>query len=296
MFRYLPDAPQQDRSSFALYQFFAIMNIEVQEYLPSESLRPYVQRFWTGRFNAQSVDCLAQRVMPNGFLEVIIHLTDHHCDLPASAGWDQSPSCTLIGLQSEAYEVRFTREVKVFAIRFKPAGFYSLFGILSRELVNTHEDLVAVLGTAFRAFAARLQDDQNIARQLLAAEQYLHQAIGTGDITYLNRAAELIRISGGKMQVADVASQLCISKRQLERAFRSKLGLTPKQYMRIARLNFVQQLVQRGRFQSLAEIAHMAGYTDQPHFNREFKLLVGEQPTRFLADQGLYTASTMELV
>ena len=96
------------------------------------------------------------------------------------------------------------------------------------------------------------------------------------------------------MRVADVADQLCISRRQLERAFKSKLGLSPKQYTRISRLSFAQQLLQQGSFHSLADVAYQAGYADQSHFNRDFKLLVGEQPSRFLEEQGSYVVSAMD--
>lgn len=45
------------------------------------------------------------------------------------------------------------------------------------------------------------------------------------------------------------------------------------------------------RYHSLADLAYQAGYTDQSHFNREFKLLVGEQPSRFLAEQDAYAVN-----
>lgn len=267
------------------------MSVQLREYRPSEGLRPYVQMFWRGRFDPQDAGRLAQRVAPNGFLEVIVHLTDHHCDLPDPTGWGQSPDYMLIGLQSASYEVRFTREVEVFGIRFKPAGFYTLFGVPPGELANTYEDLVAVLGAPFRVFAARLRGERDGAQQLRIAEQYLYQAVGARELTYLNRATELIRSSGGGLRVADVADRLCISPRQLERAFKQALGLSPKQYMRIARLNLVQRLLLQGRFRSLADVAYQAGYADQAHFNREFKRLVGEQPSRFLAQRASYVAA-----
>lgn len=270
------------------------MDVQLQEYRPVQALRAHVQRFWTGRFNVSSADCLAQRVVPSGFVEVIIHLTDLHCDLPVSTGWCQSPDYTLIGLQNESYEVRFSSEVEVFAIRFKPAGLYALYGVPLREMVDTHEDLVAVLGPRFRDFAARLRDEKTVAGRLRAAERYLCQVAGSRDLTYLNRAEELIRASAGNMRVADVADRLCISRRQLERAFKNKLGMSPKQYTRIARLSFVHQLLRQGRFHSLADVAYQAGYADQSHFNRDFKLLVGEQPSRFLAEQESYVVNAID--
>ena len=270
------------------------MRVQLQEYRPIPALQPYVQRFWAGRFEghgACGAGCLAQRVVPNGFLEIIIHLTDHHCDLPGSAGWGQSPDYTLIGVQSEPYEVRFTSEVEVFGIRFKPAGFHTLFEVPLSELVNTHEDLVAVLGARFRTFAARLRAEPDTEGRLEAAERYLGRAAERRAVTYLNRAEELIRASGGRLRVADVADRLCISRRQLERAFQHTLGMSPKQYARIARLNLVQSLFQEGRYRGLADVAYRAGYADQSHFNREFKRLVGEPPTRYLARQSAYAVN-----
>jgi AraC-like DNA-binding protein len=264
------------------------MGAHIQEYRPSDDLRPYVQRFWTGCFDGAHAHGLALRVVPNGFLEFILHLTDHHCDLHGAAGWGQSPDHTLIGVQSETYEVRFTRAVEVFAIRLKPAGFCTLFGVPVSELLNTHEDLVAVLGTRFRAFAVRLRDAPGTPARIRAAEQYLLQAVGQRDLAYVNRAAELIRASGGTLRVADVADRVYISTRQLERAFKKTIGLSPKQYMRIARLNRVQKLLREGQHRGLADVAYQAGYADQSHFTRDFKLLVGKPPVRFLSEQEAY--------
>jgi len=45
------------------------MGAHIQEYRPSDDLRPYVQRFWTGCFDGSHAHGLALRVVPNGFLE-----------------------------------------------------------------------------------------------------------------------------------------------------------------------------------------------------------------------------------
>lgn len=270
------------------------MNVQIAEYPPVDVLRPYVQRFWTGRFLAREVNPLAQRVPPTGFIELIIHLSDHHCHLSGSAGWGRSPDSLLIGLQRGCYEVRFTQEVEVFAIRFKPAGFCGLFNMPVRELVDTHADLMAVLDARFRDMTAHLRDAPDGPGQVRVAERFLIGIADSSEITYVHRATELIRRVRGRMRVADLADRVCISRRQLERAFKRSLGLSPKQYMRIARLGLAQELLQGGRHHGLADVAHRAGYADQSHFSREFKDLVGDQPTRFLADQDAYAAVAAE--
>ena len=271
------------------------MDVQLQEYRPVQALSPYVQRFWSGRFNTSGKDCLSQRVLPNGFVEVIVHLTDLHCDLLSSNGWKQSPDYTLIGLHNNPYEVHFQREVEVFAIRFKPEGFFALFGVPLEELADGHEDLVAVLGTKFRDVAARLKDEKDIAGRLRAAERFLGKVAACSESTYLNRAGELIRSAGGKLRVDEMADQLCISRRQLERTFKEKLGVSPKQYMRIARLNRVQDLLREGQCQGIADVAYQAGYADQSHLNRDFKLLVGDSPSNYVAKQHRYAVNSISL-
>jgi AraC-like DNA-binding protein len=267
------------------------MSVQIQEHLPVRDLRPYVQRFWSGRFGPLGGSSLAQRVLPSGHLELIVHLTDLHCDLPSAAGWGQSPDYTLIGLQSQPYEVRFSGDVEVFAVRFKPAGFCTLFGVPVADLVDTHEDLLAVLGPRFDAFAAGLREADGLAARLRLAERTLLRAAESREATYLNHAAELIRSSGGTLRVAHVAERLCISARQLERAFRQTLGLTPKQYLRIARLGTVWDLLQSGDHHGLADVAYRAGYADQAHLTRDLKGLIGVQPGRLAAESDAYAAS-----
>ncbi len=74
------------------------MSIKVKEYQPSEYLQPFVELFWEGDFNVTKEAVLKQRVVPNGFVELIIHLSDFHCDLPTGKHWSQSPDYTIIGL------------------------------------------------------------------------------------------------------------------------------------------------------------------------------------------------------
>ena len=269
------------------------MDVQFQEYRPVQALRPYVQRFWTGRFDGRRTGGLAQRVVPSGFVECIIHLTDHHCDLPDASGWRPSPDYTLIGLQNAPYEVRFSDAVEVFAIRFSPAGFFSLFGVPPGDFVDAHDDLAAVLGARFRDVASQIRDEGDVAGRLHVAERYLHGAADDHDATYLNHAEQLIRRSEGRLSVEAVTGQLPVSRRQLERAFKSRLGMTPKQYMRIARLNRAQRFLLDGQCRNLAEVAYAAGYADQPHFTHEFTSFVGRSPSRYLAQRSAYAVNSL---
>jgi AraC-like DNA-binding protein len=260
------------------------MNTLMNEMKPSALLQPYVQTYWYGQFNVDNSPFHCQHVMPNGFIELILHLSSRHCFFYQRNQWSQSPVYTLIGLFTKPYTVQFDERVHAFGIRFKPEGIYNLFGIPTIEFSEDFIDIESVLDKSFSSFSARFRELQDTDAMVQAANEYLSSVLKKNSINYyyLNRAAEFIRQSGGLIGMDDLISNVYISRRQLEREFREKLGITPKQYIRIVRLNRVNELLLRSEKLSLSEITYETGFADQAHFIREFKNFSGVAPSRFI--------------
>jgi AraC-like DNA-binding protein len=70
-----------------------------------------------------------------------------------------------------------------------------------------------------------------------------------------------------------------MSQSALERHFRAAVGATPKTVSRLARLHHICRLWDAGK--TLTEIAFAAGYSDQPHMVRDFRLFTGASPEAF---------------
>jgi len=263
------------------------VNIHFKEYEPVDLLKPFVEYFWEGHFNRNGLRLFKQRVLPNGYLEMILHISDLHCDLNRGSVWGQSPDYTLIGLYTRPYEVHFTNKVHVFGIRFKPEGFYNIFGIPASEFGEKFEDMENLTGSEFRFFCEKLRETTRTSEKLILAEHFLLQNLEKHNISldYVNRAAEIIRQKNGFIRMEDLSGEVYISMRQLEREFKRKVGVSPKFYMRIARLNEVQrQLEKRARLDFTA-ITYSCGYADQAHFIRDFKSFTGERPSLFVRDR-----------
>jgi transcriptional regulator GlxA family with amidase domain len=69
-----------------------------------------------------------------------------------------------------------------------------------------------------------------------------------------------------------------MSQDAFEKRFRKSVGVSPKQFSYIVRMKAV---VNGSRLKSLSAIALEAGYFDQPHFNKDFKLFTGQAPGDF---------------
>jgi AraC-like DNA-binding protein len=260
------------------------MNNVIKEYKPSPELSPYVEFFWTGIFNINSVDNYVQRVVPNGYVELIIHLSDDHCELLQRNAFSPSPDYTLIGLFTEPYDVHFRKSVSVFGIRLKPEGVYHVFGMPASEIHKDFADMEIIAGKHFRKYCLKLREQNQLTQMIFLTEEYLRRNVSNNKLNlyYLNHAAEMIRMRKGKISINDLAGKVYISSRQLEREFRQKIGLSPKSYMRIARLNEVNRRINSGNRIDLTHLSHSIGYSDQAHFIRDFKCFTGESPKVFI--------------
>lgn len=270
------------------------MNIRVNEYKPDKSLSPFIEWYWMGSFNDRASGNLSWRVVPSGYVELIIHLTDLHCDLPGFQGWSQSPNYTIIGLQTKPYVVRFSNNVRVFGIRLKPEGIYNVFGVRASEFMDVYEDMSLVMGRSFRDFCDQLTMKKNAKNMLQIANQYLIKTAkrNGNNPGYVNNAAELIRKSGGVLKMEDLTDSVFIGLRQLEREFKERIGISPKKYLRISRLIQVHRLLEANKELNLTQVAYQLGYTDQAHFIRDYRSIIGEKPSGLVKEKDRFIVNT----
>ena len=86
-------------------------------------------------------------------------------------------------------------------------------------------------------------------------------------------------LSEGVPTLADVASQLGMSTRTLQRRL-SEAGLAYQDLIADARKSLTAQLLKRTDY-ALAEIAFLTGFSDQSTFTRAFKRWHGQTPASF---------------
>jgi AraC-like DNA-binding protein len=91
------------------------------------------------------------------------------------------------------------------------------------------------------------------------------------------RGAMLAWLSDPTLPLVQMASNLGISLRSLQRLFKTNWGVTPKLVQRMLRLQWCMACWAK-QTQDLAALAAEAGLSDQAHLAREFRELVGYPP------------------
>ncbi|MDG3583889.1 helix-turn-helix domain-containing protein [Galbibacter pacificus] len=83
----------------------------------------------------------------------------------------------------------------------------------------------------------------------------------------------------GKVSIKQLAEKFCISQRTLQRQFLVKIGLTPKAYSSIWKVQNAIGLIGSNPKMSLAEVAFRAGYYDVAHLAHDFKSRIELPPS-----------------
>jgi AraC-like DNA-binding protein len=243
------------------------------------SLSPYVECIWA--VSAKRHGRAAERIVPDGCPEIIVHLGDPFERLIGKR-WRRQPRAFLAGTLTRPLTVRGGGHVLTIGLRFRPAGFTALFGGSLAGTADHEVPLGNLVGAdRCRDLVARLDAARSVPRRLDAAMAWLvEQRPRDGAVTASAPALRLIVRARGQMQMVELARRLDVSRRQLERSFLRDLGIGPKMYARIVRLNTVLARLDEVERASAVDVALQAGYFDQAHLLRDFRLLAGRSPRR----------------
>lgn len=84
---------------------------------------------------------------------------------------------------------------------------------------------------------------------------------------------------GDAISIGDLAMETGVSETQVIRSFTASVGLAPHAYLIALRIERAKVLIRRGH--PLADVAFMAGFSDQSHLNRHFRRITSLTPGQF---------------
>jgi AraC-like DNA-binding protein len=166
---------------------------------------------------------------------------------------------------------------RLVGVRLRPGTAGPVLGLPASELRDASPDAADVLG---RDVAAALLDELAAGSDPHAVLRRAMRLRGVAEPDPLVRAA-VIALGRPRARVGEVAGELGVSGRQLQRRVCDAVGYGPKTLARVLRFRRLQALAPA----PLAELALDAGYADQAHMTAEVTRLAGISPVRFLKDR-----------
>jgi AraC-like DNA-binding protein len=81
--------------------------------------------------------------------------------------------------------------------------------------------------------------------------------------------------------VDELATEVGLGERALQRLFGEYVGVSPKWVIRRFRLHDAASRLAKAEDVNLTHLAQELGYSDQAHFTRDFKAIVGRSPSDY---------------
>lgn len=252
---------------------------------PVPSLQPFVALIWALDETATATPRPAprERVLPTGSAHLAIRLSD--TPLRIYQSMDDAVGRTLghavIGGPRDAFYVRDVSTPSISAgVQLLPGALALLAGVPASELAGRHTPLGDLWGSAAARIRERLLEAEGPARRLEVLEAVLAERLPRVRAVHPAVAHALGRLAAGAA-VGEVVEECGYSHRRFIDLFRGAVGLTPKGFSRVERFRRLLSRFGAAPVEKLAELAIDAGFSDQPHFNRDFRTMAGISPGRY---------------
>ncbi len=253
---------------------------------PIPALRAYVYSVWAG--HARSIpEYVREHVLPCGQMHLAVRLGGAALRLYADAKDGKGETigdAVVAGARADYYIKDVSMPARSVGVQLRPGAAQALFGVPAWTLQGRHTTLDALWG----AEAERLRNGLNaldndearfdLLQSTLVSRlrvRTLHPAI----------AEALARIEAGG-NIAELAEGAGMSHRHFILLFSDAVGLSPKRYARVLRFRKLLRALAVTPARSWIELALDAGYSDQSHCIREFRVFTGVTPRVYRRDAG----------
>ena len=253
--------------------------MDYAEHPVPDDLRRHLQCLWVLRDAAPGGDI--QVIYPDGRCELLaelgVPLRFHGTD----GGIRADQAFCFAAQQLGPIRLQATGPVLCIGLRLMPACSGLIAGTQLPELRDQAPDLY----TLDAAFAA----DFRIAAQTFAQTASTHalwdllrlRCTAFQPDTLVERAVERLDSSEGTLRIAELAEQLGIGLRTLQTRFLIAVGMTPKEYARVRRLQALLHTLDVER-SAIADAAARHGYSDQAHATHDLARWTGITPARLV--------------
>ncbi len=255
-------------------------------YTPPDSLSSIIREFhvyhsnWNVEENlpAPYITCLA-----NTEQNLYFYIYDPIKVVPALNMEFPVPPVVVTGPNYKPSGLLFGKNHLMIKAAFHPTGTYRLLGINMQQTVNTGIDATKFWGDEVHTILQQLRDTSSYDRMIEIVSTFIEKKFDRfcRPEEPIDQVAIQMLNPLNNYSIEEWASKACLSPRQFERNFITRVGISPKLYIRITRFENAMKIKNDHPGKSWNSIAFEGGYTDSSHLLREFKEFAEFPPGKF---------------
>ncbi|HRN56126.1 MAG TPA: helix-turn-helix domain-containing protein [Agriterribacter sp.] len=256
-----------------------------QKFRPCAQLAPFIETYYIWTSEGEPVSDLVVESPPNGFCSIVFNTGDTYTLKNKKYDTLAVPGSFIAGQAIYSYALHISGLISIAGIVFKPAGLASLFGLpvyeFTEERIDLKKKFSSRMVTHIEEQLMTLTDNAKKAKLLEAfVLELCNHRIPEPD--HIDHAANRIVEYNGMLHVNDLLKDVFMSRRNFERKFFKKVGLSPKYYARVRRFSFLMNRIAGKKEADWVQLFSDCAYYDQSHFIKDFIAFTGRTPQQYL--------------
>lgn len=251
---------------------------------PEASIAPYIESIF--HFKGFIPDHTLERVIPTGHLFLLFALdgkTRHTYDPETHQPSAEFHTAWLSGMHREHLTISAHENSEMFVIQFKCFGSHPFLHVSCDQFNDQVVLGDSILNGDLFTLHSQLLTGTTSADKFMVAEQWLLQRFSAEQTPPVELVSFIEALQAEPfVKISSLIEEYPTSHKHLLSQCKQFIGLTPKALQRILRFNTILAKIQQKQSINWAEVAYECGYSDQPHFIREFQKFSGMKPEEFI--------------
>jgi AraC-like DNA-binding protein len=246
---------------------------------PKIELSTYIDCIWISDFTND--ETRNQITIADGYSEMVFKFSQANYNFNP----DHLEEKYIIGEKTKYKAFEVNNNDIFIGIKIKPGFLYPLINIPMYEIRDKSVLLDLINSKLFsnlddfkdkHDFIDSIQDR---LKRLYNNSKELHNTI--------KKAVNIIISKNGTINIKELSRETCMCPRNLERRFNHYVGISPKKLCRLIRFNNIRKIAMSEKNFNYTDLALCAGYSDQAHFNHDFKEFTGHNPSKIYSEINL---------
>jgi AraC-like DNA-binding protein len=237
-------------------------------YHPSPDLEPYVEHYWSVAWDLRGLAPERAETLPHPSVHMI---------------FERRVGGRIAGIARGKFSRLLEGEGGVLAAKFTPGGFYPFVGVPISTFADATVTVRDVFGADGDALEQAVLTATTDASRIAIVEDFLRRRRPAPDETvpFVTEMVYCVARERGILSVDDLVERYRMNKRMLQRLFAKYVGVSPKWVIQRYRLHEAAERLSADPSTAQSALATDLGYSDQAHFIRDFKALVGTSPAAY---------------
>jgi len=172
-------------------------------------------------------------------------------------------------------------------VKFHAGGFSPFCGFNQDELVDFSLDLSCVDKILSCKIESTLIESKRIEDLVTSLDNIFLNRLKSNRSDFIIAAINKITSQKGNIAASELSTEFYYSEKHIRRLFLQNIGVSPKKFSRIVRINYALWLLQDNPT-GFPDIVEKAGFFDQAHFIHEFKDIFNLTPNEYIKNMSVF--------